>query len=78
MESGILPPKEGECLPGTDLPCTFIQSREVQSARTSDEIGKLTKLKNIYLADVNLLNQYSVFLFIFYYNIIMIMSVYSS
>lgn len=41
MESGILLLKRAVFLPGTDLPQTFIQSREIQSAQTSDEIGKL-------------------------------------
>ena len=41
MEPGILRLTTAVRVTGTDLPHTFIQSREVQSARTSDEIGKL-------------------------------------
>ena len=41
VESGILSLGGTEYVPGTDLPRTFTQSREVQSAQTSDEIGKV-------------------------------------
>ena len=41
VESGILPSKEPECVPGTDLPLTLNPSREVQSAPISDENGQL-------------------------------------
>ena len=41
MESGILSFEGTECVPGSDFTYSFTLSREVQSARTSDEIGKL-------------------------------------
>ena len=41
VESGVIVFKGAEFVPGTDFSSTFFQSREVQSAQTSDEIGQL-------------------------------------